>query len=66
VAADSVAHLRLTAAEDPDDAGQTLVTYTAAAGSASETALNLLSTLGRDQDRGGRGDDDRVLEVRRG
>jgi transcriptional regulator with XRE-family HTH domain len=42
--------------------GQTLVTYTAAAG--SETALALLGTLGRQQDRRPVGDDDRVLEVR--
>ena len=120
VAADGVAFLRLTAAEDPDDvqlveligelslhseefrklwarhdvksktfgvkrfehpqvgplelhyeslkladAGQTLVTYTAPRNSASETALELLATLRRDEDRGGLGDDDRVLEVRR-
>jgi transcriptional regulator with XRE-family HTH domain len=119
VAADSVAHLRLTAAEDPDDAqlveligelsvhspafrqlwarhdvkaktfgvkrfehpqvgpldlhyetlklpdaGQSLVTYTPC-DARSETALHLLATLGREQDRGGVGDDDRVLEVRR-
>jgi len=118
VAADTVAFLRLTAAEDPDDAqlveligelslhsaafrklwarhdvkaktfgvkrydhpqvgrldlhweslkladpGQTLVTYTPA-DVASETALELLGTLSRDQDRRGLGDDDRVLEVR--
>src|SRR3954454_546054 len=120
VAADSVAHLRLTAAEDADDvqlveligelslhsetfrtlwarhdvkaktfgvkrfdhpqvgslelqyeslkladAGQTLVTYTPAVGSASETALQLLTALSREQDRSALGDDDRVLEVRR-
>jgi hypothetical protein len=119
VASDTVAFLRMTAAEDPDDAqlveligelsvhsaafrklwarhdvkaktfgvkrydhpqvgrldlhweslkladsGQVLVTYTPA-DSASETALNLLSALGRDEDRRALGDDDRVLEVRR-
>jgi transcriptional regulator with XRE-family HTH domain len=119
VAADSVAHLRLTTAEDPDDAelveligelsvhseafrrlwarhdvkaktfgikrfehpqvgplelryetlrladpGQSLVTYTPA-DAVSETALELLKTLRRDEDRGAVGDDDRVLEVRR-
>src|SRR4029079_9503008 len=119
VAADSVAHLRLTAAEDPDDAqlveligelsvhsatfrqlwarhdvkaktfgvkrfehpqvgpldlhyetlrlpdaGQSLVTYTPC-DARSETALHLLATLGREQDRGAVGDDDRVFEVRR-
>jgi transcriptional regulator with XRE-family HTH domain len=46
------------------DSGQVLVTYTPA-DSASETALNLLSALGRDEDRRALGDDDRVLEVRR-
>jgi transcriptional regulator with XRE-family HTH domain len=119
IAADTVAFLRLTAAEDPDDAqfveligelslhsaqfrklwakhdvkaktfgvkrydhpqvgrldlhwetlkladpGQVLVTYTPA-DAASETALELLRTLCRDEDRGAVGDDDRVLEVRR-
>jgi transcriptional regulator with XRE-family HTH domain len=119
LAADSVAFLRLTAAEDPDDVelveligelslhsepfrklwarhdvkaktfgskrfdhpqvgrlelqyeslklsdpGQTLVTYTAPVGSASETALNLLATLGREEDRRPLGDDHGVLEVR--
>jgi MmyB-like transcription regulator ligand binding domain len=47
---------------DPD---QVLVTYTATPGSASETGLNLLAALCREQDRGAVGDDDRVLEVRR-
>ncbi|MDA0164674.1 helix-turn-helix transcriptional regulator [Solirubrobacter ginsenosidimutans] len=46
------------------DADQTLVTYTAAPGSPSETALGLLAQLGREEDRGGVGDDDRVFEVR--
>jgi transcriptional regulator with XRE-family HTH domain len=46
------------------DAGQVLVTYTPAE-PASETALELLRTLGRDEDRSAVGDDDRVLEVRR-
>jgi transcriptional regulator with XRE-family HTH domain len=119
VASDTVAFLRMTAAEDPDDAqlveligelsvhsatfrklwarhdvkaktfgvkrydhpqvgrfdlhweslkladpGQTLVTYTPV-DAVSETALELLGTLCRDEDRGGVGDDDRVLEVRR-
>jgi transcriptional regulator with XRE-family HTH domain len=48
------------------DADQLIVTYTAAPGSPSETALQLLATLGREQDRSAVGDDDRVLEVRRG
>jgi len=48
---------------DPD---QVLVTYTAAPGSPSATALSLLATLGREQDRGAVGDHDRVLGVRRG
>jgi transcriptional regulator with XRE-family HTH domain len=120
VAAEGVAYLRLTAAEDPDDAqlveligelslqselfrrlwakhdvksktfgvkvydhpqvgrleldyeslklpdaDQTLVTYTAEPGSPSETALQLLAQLSREQDRGAVGDDDRVFEVRR-
>src|SRR3954452_18755133 len=43
------------------DAGQTLVTYTAAPG--SETALALLSALCREQDRGGARDHNRVLEM---
>jgi transcriptional regulator with XRE-family HTH domain len=47
------------------DADQTLVTYTAAPGSPSETALGLLAQLSGEQDRGAVGDDDRVLEVRR-
>jgi transcriptional regulator with XRE-family HTH domain len=47
------------------DAGQLLVMYTAAPGSASETALTLLATLRGDEDRGAAGDDDRVLGVRR-
>jgi transcriptional regulator with XRE-family HTH domain len=47
------------------DADQMLVTYTAAPGSESETALKLLEQLGGDQDRGAVGDDDRVLGVRR-
>jgi transcriptional regulator with XRE-family HTH domain len=119
VAADTVAFLRMTAAEDPDDAqlveligelslhsdefrklwakhevkaktfgvkrydhpqvgrldlnweslevadpGQLLVTYTPV-DARSETALELLKTLGRDEDRSAVGDDDRVLEVRR-
>ena len=42
--------------------GQTLVTYMAAPG--SETAVALLGTLCREQDRRTLGDDDRVLEVR--
>jgi len=46
------------------DPGQTLVTYTPV-DAASETALELLGTLCREEDRGGVGDDDRVLEVRR-
>jgi hypothetical protein len=47
------------------DTDQLLLTYTAAAGTASETALTLLTTLSREQDRSAVGDDDRVLEVRR-
>jgi transcriptional regulator with XRE-family HTH domain len=47
---------------DPD---QVMVTYTAAPGTPSETALKLLAQLSREEDRGGLGDDDRVFEVRR-
>jgi len=47
------------------DADQLLVTYTAAPGSPSETALALLAQLGGDEDRRAVGDDDRVLGVRR-
>ncbi len=47
------------------DTDQLIVTYTAAPGSESETGLKLLATLGRQEDRGAVGDDDRVLEVRR-
>ena len=120
VAAESVAYLRLTAAEEPDDAqlvellgelslhsevfrrlwarhdvksksfgvklfehpqvgpleldyeslrlpdsDQVLVTYSAAPGSPSDTGLQLLAALSREQDRGAVGDDDGVLEVRR-
>jgi transcriptional regulator with XRE-family HTH domain len=46
------------------DSDQVMVTYTAAPGSASETALALLGTLCGEQDRRALGDDDRVFEVR--
>jgi hypothetical protein len=46
------------------DPGQLLLIYMPADAQA-ETALNLLATLGGEQDRSGLGDDDRVLEVRR-
>jgi transcriptional regulator with XRE-family HTH domain len=45
------------------DPGQMLLLYTPA-DARSETALNLLATLSRDQDRAAVGDDDGVLEVR--
>ncbi|HEY6887106.1 MAG TPA: helix-turn-helix transcriptional regulator [Solirubrobacter sp.] len=47
------------------DSAQVLVTYTAAPGSPSDTALQLLATLSREEQRGAVGDDDGVLEVRR-
>jgi transcriptional regulator with XRE-family HTH domain len=47
------------------DSDQVLVTYTAAPGSPSETGLQLLAQLGREEHRGAVGDDDGVLEVRR-
>jgi transcriptional regulator with XRE-family HTH domain len=47
------------------DPGQVLIMYAAEPGSPSATALALLGSLSRDQDRVALGDDDRVLGVRR-
>jgi transcriptional regulator with XRE-family HTH domain len=46
------------------DTDQLLLTYTAAPGSPSDTGLQLLAQLSREQDRGAAGDDHGVLEVR--